>query len=187
MPPPVPAIPMIPVIPMVPMVSMAPMVSMVLVVPYWSCAPPTPSPHVPSPRSPLLPAFFRRFVHTIRRLIPDFARELDFLRLLPRGADVDPNDPRQGNVLRLRGLLAALGLGRRESSLASVAGRGESGLGSARGRSGGRSGEGGGDGEEDAGVFRASHEQQVMVFSGKRVTGRGHTGFDSFAYNNHRR
>lgn len=69
--------------------------------------------------------------------IPDFARELDFLRLLPRGADIDPNDPRHGSVLRLRDLLPALGLGRRESSLvASAQTRGLASLGAGLGSTG---------------------------------------------------
>lgn len=144
------------------------------------------------------------------RSIPDFAREADFLRLLPRGAEIDPNDPRHGNVMRMRGLLAALGLERRESHAAVAAGGG--------GRSGGvlglakRAGSisavvgnaalAGVEEEEDSGVFRASEEQQALVFAGKRVAkgssaaaaaasrgnGSGGSGaFDTFAYNNHRR
>lgn len=148
------------------------------------------------------------------RSIPDFAREADFLRLLPRGADVDPNDPRHGNVMRMRGLLSALGLGRRESSVAahaavaeasggrrSVGGVGPTtktvgGLGVGAGNEAvGRGGE-----EEEAGVFRASQEQQALVFLGKRASkgwtgaaGRsdgssgGSSAFHTFAYNNHRR
>lgn len=151
------------------------------------------------------------------RSIPDFAREADFLRLLPRGADIDPNDPRHGNVMRMRGLLAALGLGRRESSaVAHAAGRaggariGAAGLGLTKRpgtAAGGGSGSGGGAGgalaeEEETGVFRASQEQQALVFAGKRVaagsmggagrgigsgSGSGSGAFHTFAYNNHRR
>eukprot|EP00903_Cladosiphon_okamuranus_P014903 g13800.t1 len=142
------------------------------------------------------------------RSIPDFAREADFLRLLPRGADIDPNDPRHGNVMRMRGLLAALGLGRRESSVvahataataAAAGGRrvvGGLGLANRVGGPGfGAGHEAVGDEEEEAGVFRASQEQQALVFLGKRVanglagatTGRGDGAFHTFAYNNHRR
>ena len=155
------------------------------------------------------------FSHPPIRSIPDFAREADFLRLLPRGADIDPNDPRHGNVMRMRGLLAALGLGRRESSVVAHGGGGGrvavAGLGLAKEGVGGPVGIGGGGGdeEEEAGVFRASQEQQALVFLGKRVAkgsagaaGRGGDGtatggsasrggsggaFHTFAYNNHRR
>lgn len=155
------------------------------------------------------PLFLAPFPAFRIRSIPDFAREADFLRLLPRGADIDPNDPRHGNVMRMRGLLAALGLGRRESSVAAhaVAGgrRTLGGLGldkRVRGPSIGASNGtvGGGDEEEDIGVFRASQEQQALVFAGKRVAkgsagpvaGRsdsssGNSAFYTFAYNNHRR
>lgn len=136
------------------------------------------------------------------KLIPDFARELDFLRLLPRGADVDPNDPRHGNVLRLGGLLDTLGLGRRESSAAGHSAGGGVGLdlnNNRREEIGNIEGSGGAGAEdnEDQGVFRASQEQQVLVFAGKRaagavagLAGRGNNGgggFHTFAYNNHRR
>ena len=167
----------------------------------------------PAPARPArLSAFFS---HPPIRSIPDFAREADFLRLLPRGADIDPNDPRHGNVMRMRGLLAALGLGRRESSVVAHGGGGGrvavAGLGLAKEGVGGPVGIGGGGGdeEEEAGVFRASQEQQALVFLGKRVAkgsagaaGRGGDGtatggsasrggsggaFHTFAYNNHRR
>lgn len=137
------------------------------------------------------------------RSIPEFARELDFLRLLPRGADVDPNDPRFGNVVLLRQLLASLGPGRHDSPFrehhtgcgsrtgpASLLGEiTEHGGAATRGEEG-----------EDNGVFRASQEQQVLVFAGRHPTvatgrgsssggglGGGHGGVHSFAYNNHRR
>lgn len=147
------------------------------------------------------------------RSIPDFAREADFLRLLPRGADIDPNDPRHGNVMRMRGLLAALGLGRRESSVvAHAAAKSGARFGAEQGftkrpgtAAGGGSGAGGGGGggageveEEEIGVFRASQEQQALVFAGKRAAtrsmggagkgmGSGSDAFQTFAYNNHRR
>lgn len=142
------------------------------------------------------------------RTIPDFAREADFLRLLPRGADIDPNDPRHGNLMRLRGLLSTLDLDRRESSVVARGPRAGSGLGptrrpaSARGGAGAGAGnEGAEDGgeEEDTGVFRASQEQQALVFAGKRIAsglpggagradvGGGRGEFRTFAFNNHRR
>ncbi|CAM9591141.1 unnamed protein product, partial [Pylaiella littoralis] len=147
------------------------------------------------------------------RSIPDFAREVDFLRLLPRGADIDPNDPRHGNVMRMRGLLAALGLDRRESSVvAHAAAKSGARFGAEQGftkrpgtAAGGGSGAGGGGGggageveEEEIGVFRASQEQQALVFAGKRAAtrsmggagkgmGSGSDAFQTFAYNNHRR
>lgn len=103
-------------------------------------------------------------LHPSNRFIPDFARELDFLRLLPRGADIDPNDPRSGNVLRLRGLLSSLDLNRRESSVAGSALTSKTArvvdgaLGSGRS---GSSDTAGSNGAEDNGVFRASQQQQV--------------------------
>lgn len=41
--------------------------------------------------------------------------------------------------------------------------------------------------EEQGTLFRASQEQQVLIFRGKRPASRGASGFDVFAYNNHRR
>lgn len=141
------------------------------------------------------------------RTIPDFAREADFLRLLPRGADIDPNDPRHGNLMRLRGLLSTLDLDRRESSVVARGPRAGSGLGptrrpaSARRAGAGAGNEGAEDGgeEEDTGIFRASQEQQALVFAGKRIAsgltggvgradvGGGRGGIRTFAFNNHRR
>ena len=107
--------------------------------------------------------------------------------------------------MRLHGLLASLGPGRRPGSPRSAAQEGGVGgaglMGSAIARSYRRGGEAssvGGGGEEEErgniGVFRASQEQQALMFSGKRVavaTGRGSAtgsgGFHTFAYNNHRR
>lgn len=152
---------------------------------------------IPTPQKYFATAFPSR-----GRSIPDFAREADFLRLLPRGADVDPNDPRHGNVMRLRGLLPALGLGRRESAVVAqaVVGGGRNGRGvglakkaAALGVPVGTELMGEGEDEEDAGVFRASQEQQVLVFAGKRdMTGPGGGAVSSvnpctFAFNNHRR
>lgn len=110
--------------------------------------------------------------------------------------------------MRMRGLLAALGLGRRESSVAAHA-TAAGGLRTARGlglakRAGAQSvgagseSVGGGDEEEETGVFRASQEQQALVFLGKRVAkgsagaagrvdGSSSGAFHTFAYNNHRR
>lgn len=163
---------------------------------------------------PLLPLLaLCGYINTRIRSIPDFAREADFLRLLPRGADIDPNDPRHGNVMRMRGLLAALGLGRRDSSVvAHAAAGGAARVGGGLGLTkrpgttagGGASGAGvvssgaGAAEEEEAGVFRASQEQQALVFAGKRVAtgstggagrgiGSGRDAFHTFAYNNHRR
>ncbi|CAM9238774.1 unnamed protein product, partial [Ectocarpus sp. 12 AP-2014] len=142
------------------------------------------------------------------RTIPDFAREADFLHLLPCGADIDPNDPRHGNLMRMRGLLSTLDLDRRESSVVARGPRAGSGLGPTRrpasargGASAGAGNEGVEDGgeEEDTGVFRASQEQQALVFAGKRIAsgltggagradvGGGRGGFRTFAFNNHRR
>ncbi|CAM9501087.1 unnamed protein product [Ectocarpus fasciculatus] len=138
------------------------------------------------------------------RTIPDFAREADFLRLLPRGADIDPNDPRHGNLMRLRGLLSTLDLDRRESSVVARGPCVGSGLGltrrpaSAKGRAGNEGAQDEGE-EEDTGVFRASQEQQALVFAGKRIAsgltagagradvGGARGGFRTFAFNNHRR
>ncbi|CAM9133752.1 unnamed protein product [Ectocarpus sp. 12 AP-2014] len=142
------------------------------------------------------------------RTIPDFAREADFLHLLPCGADIDPNDPRHGNLMRMRGLLSTLDLDRRESSVVARGPRAGSGLGPTRrpasargGASAGAGNEGVEDGgeEEDTDVFRASQEQQALVFAGKRIAsgltggagradvGGGRGGFRTFAFNNHRR
>jgi len=38
---------------------------------------------------------------------PEFARERDFLRLLPKLSTIDPNDPRNGNLLRLKDMLSS--------------------------------------------------------------------------------
>lgn len=110
--------------------------------------------------------------------------------------------------MRMRGLLAALGLGRRESSVVAHAAAGGrravGGLGLDKrvggpGIGAGNEAIGGGDEEEETGVFRASQEQQALVFTGKRVSkgtagaaGRGESSngngaFHTFAYNNHRR
>lgn len=123
--------------------------------------------------------------------------------------------------MRLRHLLATLGPRRRESSSSIVGHRGtrggvaRAGLGLAatknqkyeveweEGGAGGRE-----DEEDGTGVFRASQEQQTLVFVGKRevsgVVGRGHGAggrekvggggcggglgaFHTFAYNNYHR
>ena len=69
----------------------------------------------------------------------------------------------------------------------------------ARSKRGSDSNFGGGEGGEqergdNIGVFRASQEQQALVFSGKRAAGAagrgsaiGSGGVHTFAYNNHRR
>lgn len=115
--------------------------------------------------------------------------------------------------MRMRGLLAALGLGRRDSSVvahetatAATGGRRVFGgleLAKRVGGPGIGAGDevvGGEDEEEEAGVFRASQEQQALVFLGKCVAkgspgaaaGRGESSSGSIAlhriaYNNHRR
>lgn len=113
--------------------------------------------------------------------------------------------------MRMRGLLASLGLGRRESSgVAHAVEAGGARVGARLGltirpgtAAGGGSGAGGAGGagggeEEENGIFRASQEQQALVFAGKLVatgstggagrgTSSGSDAFHTFAYNNHRR
>lgn len=138
--------------------------------------------------------------------MPEFAGEPDFLRLLPDEVDVDPNDPRHGNILRLGGLLAALGMSHRDNISEPVMRGGVPRL-AGRGIADGRKPPGvmgdAEDREESKKFFRALQEQQVLVFAGRRqvaggggISRRGKTtvgggggrgGFRSFAYNNYRR